>query len=161
LRQSETGILPEETATELMKRLADLGANLLSETLTNLNSIQPQKQDESEATFAPILKREDGLITWELSAFDIVNRIRGFQPFPNAFAYFADKKLVLWRGTAEIIEAAFEFGTVLKAKGDEFILACGESTILRLSELQLEGKKRMLARDFLNGTKIEVGQKLI
>lgn len=161
LLQSETEIGEEETAPELLNRLSGLGADLLSETLKNLDSIEPRKQDDSEATFAPILKREDGLISWELSAFDIKNRVRGFQPFPNAFVYTGDKKLVIWRAEAERIEAAFEFGTVLKARGDELIVACGESTVLRLQEVQPEDKRRMPVRDFLNGAKIEVGQKLI
>lgn len=161
LLQAETGIGEEETAPELLSRLSGLGADLLSETLKNLDNIEPRRQNDAEATFAPILKREDGLITWELSAFDIKNRVRGFQPFPNAFVYTGDKKLVIWRVDAERIEAAFEFGTILKAKGDELIVACGESTILYLREIQPEGKRRMSVRDFLNGAKIEVGQKLI
>jgi methionyl-tRNA formyltransferase len=68
---------------------------------------------------------------------------------------------VVWRADAERIEAAFEFGTILKARGDELIVACGESTVLHLHEVQPEGKRRMNVRDFLNGVKIEVGQKLI
>lgn len=161
LLQRETAIGEDETAPELLKRLAVSGAELLGETLANLNSIEPRRQDDFEATFAPILKREDGLISWELSAFDIKNRARGFQPFPNAFVFLGDKKLVIWQAEAERIEAAFEFGIVLKARGDELIVACGESTALRLREVQPEGKRRMPVRDFLNGTKIEVGQKLI
>lgn len=161
LLQTETEIGADETAPELLQRLAVSGAELLGETLKNLNSIEPQKQNETDATFAPILKREDGLITWELSAFDIRNRVRGFQPFPNAFVYLADKKMVIWRADAEETEVAFEFGTVLKAAGDDLIVACGESTVLRLREVQPEGKRRMSVRDFLNGTRIEVGRKLI
>lgn len=161
LLQSETEIGEDENAPELLNRLSGLGADLLSETLKNLDEIEPRKQNDLEAGFAPILKREDGLISWELSAFDIKNRVRGFQPFPNAFVYTGDKKLVIWRVDAERIEAAFEFGTILKARGDELIVACGESTVLRLHEVQPEGKRRMNVRDFLNGAKIEVGQKLI
>jgi len=161
LLQSEIEIGEDETAPELLQRLSGLGTDLLSETLKNLNSIEPRKQNDLDASFAPILKREDGLISWELSAFDIRNRVRGFQPFPNAFVYTGDKKLVIWRADAERVEAAFEFGTVLKARGDELIVACGESTVLRLHEVQPEGKRRMSVRDFLNGAKIEVGQKLI
>jgi methionyl-tRNA formyltransferase len=161
LRQSEIEIGADETAPELLKRLAVSGAELLGETLKNLDSIEPQKQNETQATFAPILKREDGLISWELSAFDIKNRVRGFQPFPNAFVYTGDKKMVIWRADAEETEVAFEFGTVLKAAGDDLIVACGESTVVRLREVQPEGKRRMSVRDFLNGTRIEVGHKLI
>lgn len=161
LLQSETEIGEEETAPELLNRLSALGAELLGETLKNLDKIEPRRQNDAEASFAPILKREDGLISWELSAFDIKNRVRGFQPFPNAFVYAGDKKLVIWRADAERIEAAFEFGTILKAKGDDLVVACGESSVLHLREVQPEGKRRMSARDFLNGAKIEAGQKLI
>lgn len=161
LKQSETEILENETAPELLARLSELGANLLIETLDNLDSIAPQPQNHDEASFAPILKREDGLITWELSAFEIVNRIRGFQPFPNAFAYLENKRLVLWNATAESIEAALEPGTILQAKGDNLLIACGESTVLRLREVQLEGKRRMSVRDFLNGAKLQVGAKIV
>lgn len=161
LLQRETEIGAEETAPELLKRLSGVGADLLSETLKNLSSIEPRSQNDLEATFAPILKREDGLISWELSAFDIKNRVRGFQPFPNAFIYIGSKKMVLLRADAEKVEAAFEFGTILKAKGDELIIACGESTVLRLHEVQPEGARRMLVRDFLNGAKVTVGEKLV
>lgn len=161
LLQKETEIGDDETAPELLNRLSGLGADLLSETLKNLNSIEPRPQNDLEATFAPLLKREDGLISWELSAFDIKNRVRGFQPFPNAFVYTGNKKLVLLRADAEKVEATSEFGTILKAKGDELIIACGESTVLRLHEVQPEGKRRMHVRDFLNGAKITVGEKLV
>jgi methionyl-tRNA formyltransferase len=87
--------------------------------------------------------------------------VRGFQPFPNAFVLVGDKKLILLRADAERIEAAFEFGTILKAKGDELVVACGESTVLHLREVQPEGKRRMNVRDFLNGSQLAVGEKLI
>lgn len=161
LLQRETDILANETAPELLARLAQLGAELVSETLANLETIEPRQQTEDDATFAPILKREDGLITWELNAQDIVNRIRGFQPFPNAFAFVADKKLVLWRASAEDLNAPLEAGTILKASADDLLVVCGESSILRIHEVQLEGKRRMSVRDFLNGVKLEVGAKFV
>lgn len=159
LLQSETDIRPDETTPDLLMRLAESGANLLSQTLDNLDFIQPRPQNHDEASFAPILKREDGLISWELSAFDIVNRIRGFQPFPNAFVFTGDKKLVLWNAAADTLDAPLEAGTILQAKGDSLLVACGENTVLKLAEVQLEGKRRMLVRDFLNGTKLNVGSK--
>lgn len=161
LLQRETEIFPTETTPELMSRLSVLGADLLSETLKNLESIEPRSQDNYEATFAPILRREDGLITWELNAKDIVNRARGFQLFPNAFIYFADKKLIIWQAVAESLDAPLEAGTVLRARGDDLLVVCGENSILRLIEVQPEGKRRMPVRDFLNGTKLQVGQKFI
>ena len=161
LLQRKIEILETDTAPALLARLSETGADLLSETLQNLTRLTPQPQNHDEATVAPIMKREDGLITWELNARDICNRIRGFQPFPNAFAYFADKKLVLWQAEAEALNAPLEAGTILQARGDDLLVVCGESSILRIREIQLEGKRRMYVRDFLNGTKLEVGQKLI
>ena len=161
LLTKETEILEGETAPELMARLSVTGADLLSETLRNLDVIEPQRQDDDLATYAPIMKREDGLITWELNAKDIVNRVRGFQPFPNAFAFYGEKKLVIWRAKAEEIDAALEAGLVLQAKGDNLIVVCGEQTALRLEEVQLAGNRRMPVRDFLNGAKIQAGEKLV
>ena len=161
LIQREVDILPDETAPELLARLAEIGAEAISATLQNLDDIEPRAQNDLEASFAPILKREDGLITWELNAQDITRRIRGFQPFPNAFIYQADKKLILWRAVAEPLNAPLTAGTIIKANADELVIACGENTILRVLELQPEGKRRMPARDFLNGTKLTVGEKLI
>ena len=161
LLQREVDIAENETAPELLARLAQIGADAISETLQNLDQIEPRPQTEDDATFAPILKREDGLITWELNAKDIVNRIRGFQPFPTAFAYFADKKLTLWSARAEELNAPLAAGTILQARGDELLIVCGESSILRIEEIQPEGARRMPVRDFLNGAKLEVGKKLM
>lgn len=169
LLQSETEIGEEENAIELMERLAVQGAELLSETLRRIDEIEAQKQNELEATYAPILKKEDGLISWMLGAADISNRVRGFQPFPTAFSFYNAKKITIWkarevsRSEIEGQESPFgfhDFGKVLKAKGDEFLVACGGDSILRIEELQLEGKRRMSVRDFLNGTKIQIGEKL-
>jgi methionyl-tRNA formyltransferase len=160
LLQRETEIKENETTPELLARLAVLGAQVLSETLENLDMITPRPQDHDDASFAPILKREDGLISWELSAFDIVNRIRGFQPFPNAFVFQGDKKLVLWSATAEKMDAPLEAGTIMLARGENLLVACGESTVLRIAEVQPENKRRMPVRDFLNGAKLTVGDKL-
>lgn len=161
LLQNETEILPDETAPELLARLAISGAELLSETLRNLEQITPRPQNHDDASFAPIMKREDGLITWELGATDICNRIRGFQLFPNAFAYFGNKKLVLWQAAAEPLNAPLLAGTIIQARGDDLLVSCGENSILRLLEVQLEGKRRVNIRDFLNGVKLQVGEKFV
>ncbi|MEP6924647.1 MAG: methionyl-tRNA formyltransferase [Pyrinomonadaceae bacterium] len=161
LLQREIDILQNETAPELLARLAIVGAELLSKTLQDLDELEPRTQHHVDASFAPIMKREDGLITWELGAKDIVNRIRGFQPFPNAFAYLGDKKLVLWNAVAESLSAPLAAGTILQAKGDDLLVVCGESSVLRVREVQLEGKRRMSVRDFLNGAKLESGEKFV
>ncbi len=159
LKQRATKIGVEETATELMSRLAATGAELLSETLEELDEIEELEQSEEKATFAPMLRREDGLIEWALDAFQIERRVRGFQPWPNAFTKHRESRLVVWRARAEkVLERAGKEGEVVSAQGDELIVACGDQTILRLLEVQPEGKRRMSVRDYLNGTRLSAGE---
>jgi methionyl-tRNA formyltransferase len=164
LLQKETAIGPKETAPELMLRLSLEGADLLGETLRRLDEIKPRSQSNEDATFAPVLKREDGLVDWATSAFEIERRVRGFQPWPNAYTNYAAGRLVIWRALAQSTEAnaglSMECGTIIKAHADELSVACGESTILRLLEVQPEGKRRMSVRDFLNGTHLQPGERL-
>jgi methionyl-tRNA formyltransferase len=161
LLQKTTAIGESESTPELMSRLAETGAELLSETLTALNSIEPQPQEDAAVTFAPMLKREDGLIDWSLDAFAIERRVRGFKPWPNAFTSSSSHRVIIWEATPEWIEQVrFSPGLVIEARGDRLIIACGDGTALRVSELQMEGSRRLSARDFLNGSHIKVGQML-
>jgi methionyl-tRNA formyltransferase len=161
LLQRATKIGEWESAPELMTRLADLGAELISETLANLSDITPKTQDDSEASFAPILKREDGLIDWSLDAFAIERRVRGLQPWPNAHTTFGSHRLIIWSAVPEWIEQLrFPTGHVIEASRDRLIVACGEGTALRLLEVQPQDSRRMSARDFLNGVQLRVGTKL-
>ena len=161
LLQGKTGIGETETAPELMERLAEIGAGLLSETLTRLQELTPRPQHDRDATFAPVLKKEDGLITWAQSAFLIERCVRGFQPWPNAYTTFKSKGLTIYR--AEAIkspgsEAAV--GEIIAAQRDELLVSCGEQSALRLIEVQPEARKRMPARDFINGLHVKVGDRL-
>ena len=160
LLQRETKIEDQETAVELMQKLALIGADLLSETLAMRNELTVQPQNDAEATLAPIMRKEDGVIDWNLSAREIADRVRGFQPFPTSYTKYQEKKLTIWRAS-EIQDSELkieESGEILAAKGDELLIACGNQTVLRIEELQLEGKKRMPTRDFLNGVKVKVGE---
>lgn len=160
LLQREMGIT-DENASELMEKLAVLGADLLSETLAMYNELTAQPQDESQATFAPILKKEDGLISWMQSAGEITNRVRGFQPFPTAFTFYQNKKLTVWKCEPSTERHQVKnIGEILEAKGDKLLIFCGGDSVLQIEELQLEGKRRMPVRDFLNGTKIQIGDNL-
>jgi len=158
LLKRETEIGAAEMARELMQRLAVMGADLLSETLAMYNELVPQPQDDASATFAPIMKKEDGLIDWSLTALEITRRIRGFQPFPTAFTSYSGKKLTIWRGEPAGVTIAGNPGEIVEAKGNGFVVACGKSTALRVNELQIEGKRRMSVMDFLNGNKVRVGE---
>jgi len=155
LLKRETVIGEDETTPELMDRLAVLGADLLSETLAMYNELVPQPQDDALATFAPIMKKEDGLINWGMLASDIVNRVRGFQPFPSTYSAYQGKKVTIWKANAVAAEVSAVPGVILEAKGDNLIVSCRGGTALNISELQIEGKRRMPVRDFLNGTKVQ------
>ena len=160
LLQRSTAIGSDETAIALMERLSVVGAELLFETLRELDSLKPVKQDTDLASLAPIMKKEDGLIDWKSSATEIADRVRGFQPFPTAYTYFQSKRLTLWQaGATESASDSFSLGEVVEAKGNELTISCGFG-LLKIGELQLEGKKRMSTRDFLNGVKLKIGDSL-
>jgi methionyl-tRNA formyltransferase len=161
LLQREEGIAGTETAPELMSGLSQIGAELLGETLARLDEIEPRAQDEEKATFAPMLRRDDGLIEWALDAVQIERRVRGFQPWPNAFTSYQSKRLVIWRAEAlRDYEGGAREGAIVEARGSELIIACGDKTALRLLEVQPEGKRRMATRDFLNGAHVRTGERL-
>jgi methionyl-tRNA formyltransferase len=160
LLQRKTAIEATETAPELMTRLSQMGAEVLSETLARLDEIEPREQDEEKATFAPVLKKEDGLVDWAFDAAQIERRVRGFQPWPNAYTTCNSQRLVIWRaGVVNDEKAEGEVGEVIRAHGDDLIVACGDETLLSLREVQPEGKRRMSVRDFLNGMRLRAGQR--
>jgi methionyl-tRNA formyltransferase len=143
----QTPIEPEETAAELAPRLATAGADLLVRTLANLDSIVPQKQNPALATYAPILKREDGKIDWSMTAGDILNRMRGFVPWPGCYGFLRGQRLHVWK--AALSGEGLAPGE-LRVKRPHLYVGCGDSAI-EILEVQLEGKKRMPAAAFLNG----------
>jgi methionyl-tRNA formyltransferase len=159
LLQQQLAIDPTDTAETLAPRLAAIGADLTVETLRALEagSIHPRPQDNSQATLAPILKKEDGQIDFTRSAQEIFNRIRGFQPWPGAYTKFRGK-------TLQILKAKPATDNVppaeIKAQPDRLIVGCGASTSLELLELQLEGRKRTSAHAFLQGYRPKPNEKL-
>lgn len=163
LLQRAVEIGAKETAPELMERLAAAGADLLSETLLRLDEIEPRAQNHAEASLAPILKREDGKIDWSRRAAEIERCVRGFQPWPNAHTNYAGRRLIVWRAEevagASDAQKKLSGGEVVTARGDDLTVACGGDTFLRLLEVQPETKRRMNARDFLNGVKLQPGER--
>jgi methionyl-tRNA formyltransferase len=163
LLQREILIGETEIAPELMLRLSEVGAELLSETLSQLDVITPRPQHDGDATFAPLLDKADGLINWSSSASAIERCVRGFQPWPNAYTFHKSQRLILWRASVEAAQPAEkgrQDGEVVVARGDDLILKCGEGTALRLLEVQPEAKRRVSVRDFLNGTHLKSGDLL-
>jgi methionyl-tRNA formyltransferase len=160
LLQRKTAIGVKETAPELMGRLAEIGAALLGETLEGLDNLTPRPQHDGDATFAPILKKEDGLIDWSQSAFAIARRVRGFQPWPNAYTSFNSKGLTIWSAEPLLSPNPDVMpGEVLAAHGNDLVVNCGEETVLRLIDVQPEARKRLSARDFINGMHLKVGDR--
>jgi methionyl-tRNA formyltransferase len=155
LMQAQLSIGEEETAAELSPRLAVLGANLLVETLAALDAgrIAPRKQNDAEATYAPVLKKEEGEVDWTLTAAEIFHRARGFQPWPGCYTTFRDRTLhiVRCRPSAEVLVG--QPGSAVSRRKQLFV-ACGHATTLEILELQLEGRRRAMAADFLNGQRI-------
>lgn len=158
LLQRATTVAPDETTPVLLERLADVGADLISETVSKIDQIAPKPQTDSEATFAPILKREDGLIDWSMDAFAIERRVRGFQPWPTAHTTFRLNRLIIWVAAPEWVEQLqFPPGQIIEASRDRLIVACGDGTALRVREVQSQDSRRMTVRDFLNGTRVSIG----
>jgi methionyl-tRNA formyltransferase len=161
LLQHATQIGPGETAPELMQRLGETGAELLSETLKSIEHIELRPQASEGATFAPILKREDGRIDWTMDAAAIERRVRGFQPWPNAHTTLHSRRLIIRQASAESpSQPPVQPGRIIEAHGDSLLITCGHETALRILELQPEDSRRMSARDFLNGTHIKMGDSL-
>src|SRR5580698_6122984 len=146
LLQQEIPIAPNDTAETLGPKLASVGANLMVETLRGLHvgSIHPRQQDHTQATLAPILKKEDGLIDFSCPAAEVLNRLRGFQPWPGAYTQFRGKNLQVWKATA--LDQALP-SSELKVEDNRLFVGCGPGTSVDLFELQLEGKKRTSASD--------------
>lgn len=160
LLQHETMIGEIETTPELMQRLSFIGADLLSETLAQLDHLTPRPQHDRDATFAPLLTRQHGLIHWLSNAATIERCVRGFQPWPTAYTHHNSRRLIIWK--ASVTESALPdagAGEVLVAHGDDLVVKCGDDTALRLIEVQPEAKRRMSVRDFLNGTHLKVGDR--
>lgn len=155
LLQEATKIGAEETAPELAARLAPMGARLLVQALEGLanGSIQPVPQDHAQATLAPILKREDGLVDFRWPAARIACRARGFQPWPGAWTWWRGQRFFLWKCRPAHVETPAVPGKLF-SHGRRLYAACGQGEALELLEVQAEGRKRMDSAAFLNGYRL-------
>lgn len=171
LLQREIPIGPEDTAETMGPKLASIGADLTVETLRGLDDGQvcPTPQDHSQATLAPILKKEDGRMDFARSARDLFNRLRGFQPWPGAFTTFKGKTLQVHRAQPAQPPLTLTPGE-LAVEGTRLLVGCGKDkdkdkdkrteTTLELIEIQLEGKRRMTTQEFINGYRPQSGDHL-
>ncbi len=159
LLQKDLAVLDEDTAETVSPRLAAIGAELMIDTLRGLaeGSMASRPQEDSEATLAPILKKEDGRIDFSRDTQEIYNRLRGFQPWPGAFTTFRGKTLNITAAKPAIGKVP---QTELLVKDDRLFVGAGNSTVLELLEVQPEGKKRISSRDFVHGYKPERGERL-
>ena len=157
LLRTEVEIGPDETAPELAARMSLIGSDLIADSLLRFDrgDISPTPQDGRLASLAPILKKENGRIDWGRTAQEIYNRMRGFTPWPGSYTAFRGKTCRLWGRpeTAEMPAINNAVGAIADSKSDVNVL-CGAGTWLRLESVQVEGRKKISAREFTNGARI-------
>jgi methionyl-tRNA formyltransferase len=158
LLSSKLKIRPDDTSDTLHGRLADLGANLLIQTLNayETGDIHPIPQDHTQATYAPILKKNDGRMNWKLPAKSLEAFIRGVTPWPGAFTFHEKKRLKFFKAKTIVMDTEASPGTVIKSFPDELWISTGKG-VLSIMELQSESGKRLLIKDFLRGYKLIPG----
>jgi methionyl-tRNA formyltransferase len=165
LQQREIPIALQDTAETLGSKLAFMGADLMVETLRGLENgqVRPKPQDHAQATLAPILKKEDGRMDFARSANELFNRLRGFQPWPGAFTAFKGKTLQVHRAKPAQHAVNLTPGQIA-INGPHLLVGCGRdknsASVLELIEIQLEGKRRMTAQEFINGYRPRSGDHL-
>jgi methionyl-tRNA formyltransferase len=162
LLHEEISIGADEAVPELAARMAQAGAPLVLETLRMIERgrITPQPQDSACATIAPMLKKEDGRIDWSLTAADIYNRMRAFAFWPGAYTTLRGQTWQVWgRPAADALAASTEAPGTIESSSSAVYVVCGHGTILELESAQGEGRKRVAARDFVNGMHLAPGER--
>jgi len=163
LLQRETPIGAAETTPQLAERLAELGAPLMAETLRGFRdgTLLPKLQDHSQATLAPLLKKEDGLINWSQPAQIIYNRMRAFTPWPGAYTQFRNATCHLTGepvSNSAIVVARDSSPGTIHCNGRQLLVSCGEQSLLRVTRVKSEGRKEVSGTDFANGAHIQSGE---
>jgi methionyl-tRNA formyltransferase len=159
--QEEVALASDETTASLQAKLTPVGAGLLLETVQKLKngSLVPRAQDESAVTFAPMLKKEDGLIDWGMPAVEIQRRVRAFTPWPSAYTYVRGQLMKIHRAAVLSPPHPYGAGEVIRADGGGFWVGAGADA-LSLEEVQLENRKRLSGVDFIKGARIKAGERL-
>lgn len=159
LLQEKIDIERNDTAGSLSVKLSGIGVKLLIKTLDGLDrgEIVPAPQDHEKATYAPLLKKEDGLIDWRDRSEDIFNKIRGLDPWPGAYTFYKGERWGIWKG--EVIEERFSSsapGEIVEVRADRIVVVTGDGSF-KIKEIQAEGKRRMGVDEHLRGHKVEPG----
>jgi len=161
LLQESLEILPDDTAGTLAPRLAELGGRLLADTIIQLKAgtLTPKKQDDGQATLAPLLKKEDGLINWTMSATSLANRVRGLSPWPGAYTFFGEERWNIWKAVSNEGVTIDKPGTIVAVNKQTIMVATGDG-LLDIREIQTANSKRMSVGQFLAGHRVIVGGQL-
>jgi methionyl-tRNA formyltransferase len=161
LAAAETDILPRETARELERRLALMGAEMLVQTLARIDRVEHRPQEHSQATYAPRLKRENGEIDWRQDSASIDRMVRAFSPWPGAFTFYRGQRILIHAGEALAgSPTCFKPGQISDIRPAGPVVCCGSGGEFLIQRLQRENKKEMGAADFLRGTRLQRGETL-
>jgi methionyl-tRNA formyltransferase len=161
LLQEQIEIGPAEIVPELAERMSELGAPLMAETLRKLSAgtITPRPQNNDEATYAPLLKKEDGRIDWNRPAQEIYNRMRAFAPWPGTYTSFRGKTCHIWAEPFSLRTMTGSPGGTLLPEAGQILVACGHATLLRLLSVKAEGRKQVSAVEFVRGVRLTEGER--
>ncbi len=161
LLQEKLHIMPDDTTGTLAPRLAEMGGRLLVETIARLNvgTLTPRKQDDVQATMAPLLKKEDGLIDWTMRAESLANRVRGLSPWPGAYTFLGEERWNVWKVDSIVGPTTDTPGTIIVVNKQSILVATGDG-LLDIRELQTANSKRMSVAQFLAGHHVTVGEQL-
>jgi methionyl-tRNA formyltransferase len=156
LLQEEIDIAPEETAPELTESMAEAGAPLMTDTLRGVaaGKLVPRPQNNDQATYAPLLKKEDGRIDWNRAAQEIYNRMRGFAPWPGAYTSFRGQTCHIWAEPFSLPTPTGSVPGTICREDSQILIACGHATLLRLLSIKVEGRKQTSAVEFANGARL-------
>jgi methionyl-tRNA formyltransferase len=161
LLQEKLEILSDDTAGTLAPRLAELGGRLLIDTIAQLKAgtLMSKKQDDEQATMAPLLKKEDGLIDWTMHAASLANRVRGLSPWPGAYTFFGEERWNIWKAVSNVGVTTDTPGTIVAVNKQAIVVATGDG-LLDIREIQTANSKRMPVAQFLAGHRVTAGMQL-
>ena len=161
LLQEKLNILPDDTAGTLAPRLAELGGRLLVDTIAQLKTgtLMPKKQDDEQATMAPLLKKEDGLIDWTMTATALAHRVRGLSPWPGAYTFFGEERWNIGKAVSKVGATTDTPGTIVAVNKQAIAVATGDG-LLDILEIQTANSKRVSVGQFLAGHRVTAGMRV-